>query len=165
MATKLPRGVSENNRMCTRFKWCVISQRTPTPPHLQHTYIPNMLSRGAFSWQNLLSTHPKVLSLNLHRHTFININPPPQNCSFSLQRGKTSGVSAAAEAAVETQKPSLADQLRLESLTEDGFSYKEKFIVRCYEVGLRWINLVVLHIMNFLLEEVGRSFSKCYSIR
>lgn len=29
----------------------------------------------------------------------------------------------------------LADQLRLGSLTEDGLSYKEKFIVRSYEVG------------------------------
>lgn len=31
---------------------------------------------------------------------------------------------------------SLADRLRLGSLTEDGLSYKEKFIVRCYEVGM-----------------------------
>lgn len=30
----------------------------------------------------------------------------------------------------------LADGLRLGSLTEDGLSYKEKFIVRCYEVGI-----------------------------
>lgn len=29
----------------------------------------------------------------------------------------------------------LADQLRLGSLTEDGLSYKEKFVVRSYEVG------------------------------
>lgn len=33
-------------------------------------------------------------------------------------------------------KKSLADELRLGSLTEDGLSYKEKFIVRCYEVGI-----------------------------
>lgn len=30
---------------------------------------------------------------------------------------------------------SLADRLRLGSLAEDGLSYKERFIVRCYEVG------------------------------
>lgn len=30
----------------------------------------------------------------------------------------------------------LADRLRLGSLTEDGLSYKERFIVRCYEVGI-----------------------------
>ena len=28
--------------------------------------------------------------------------------------------------------PSLADRLRLGSLNEDGLSYKEKFVVRCY---------------------------------
>ncbi|KAH7517577.1 hypothetical protein FEM48_Zijuj09G0079800 [Ziziphus jujuba var. spinosa] len=37
---------------------------------------------------------------------------------------------------VETGLGSLADRLRLGSLTEDGLSYKEKFIVRCYEVGI-----------------------------
>ena len=31
---------------------------------------------------------------------------------------------------------SLADRLRMGSLTEDGLSYKERFIVRCYEVGI-----------------------------
>ena len=31
---------------------------------------------------------------------------------------------------------SVSDRLRLGSLTEDGLSYKEKFIVRCYEVGI-----------------------------
>ncbi|KAL5703348.1 oleoyl-[acyl-carrier-protein] hydrolase [Ranunculus cassubicifolius] len=31
---------------------------------------------------------------------------------------------------------SLADRLRLGCLTEDGLSYKENFIVRCYEVGI-----------------------------
>lgn len=35
-----------------------------------------------------------------------------------------------------SHQPSLADRLRLGSLTEDGLSYKEKFIVRCYEVGI-----------------------------
>ena len=37
---------------------------------------------------------------------------------------------------VETGLGSLADRLRLGSLTEDGLSYREKFIVRCYEVGI-----------------------------
>lgn len=31
---------------------------------------------------------------------------------------------------------SLADRLRMGSLTEDGLSYKERFIIRCYEVGI-----------------------------
>ncbi|KAH7863033.1 hypothetical protein Vadar_012387 [Vaccinium darrowii] len=39
------------------------------------------------------------------------------------------------DAATGVEK-SAADLLRLGSLTEDGLSYKEKFIVRCYEVGI-----------------------------
>lgn len=31
---------------------------------------------------------------------------------------------------------SLAERLRLGSLADDGLSYKEKFVVRCYEVGI-----------------------------
>lgn len=37
---------------------------------------------------------------------------------------------------VGPESVSLADRLRLGSLTEDGLSYKEKFIVRSYEVGI-----------------------------
>lgn len=39
-------------------------------------------------------------------------------------------------ARLESGPCSLADRLRLGTLTEDGLSYKEKFIVRCYEVGI-----------------------------
>ena len=42
---------------------------------------------------------------------------------------KTSSVSVGLE-------ESLADRLRMGSLTEDGLSYKERFIIRCYEVGI-----------------------------
>ena len=35
-----------------------------------------------------------------------------------------------------SESRTLADHLRLGSLTEDGLSYKERFIVRCYEVGI-----------------------------
>ncbi|KAF3435950.1 hypothetical protein FNV43_RR23042 [Rhamnella rubrinervis] len=48
---------------------------------------------------------------------------------------------------------SLADRLRLGSLTEDGLSYKEKFIVRCYEVGLN--KTATVETMANLLQEVG----------
>lgn len=37
---------------------------------------------------------------------------------------------------VEAESGTLADRLRVGSLTEDGLSYKEKFIVRSYEVGI-----------------------------
>ncbi|KAL7124545.1 hypothetical protein ABFS83_14G055300 [Erythranthe nasuta] len=50
-------------------------------------------------------------------------------------------------------QPSLADRLRLGSLTEDGLSYKEKFIVRCYEVGLN--KTATVETIANLLQEVG----------
>ena len=43
---------------------------------------------------------------------------------------------AAAKAERGDARPSLAERLRLGSLLEDGLSYKESFIVRCYEVGI-----------------------------
>ena len=53
------------------------------------------------------------------------------------------GHAAAAKAEAEAARaggggarPSLAERLRLGSLLEDGLSYKESFIVRCYEVGI-----------------------------
>ncbi|KDP26359.1 hypothetical protein JCGZ_17517 [Jatropha curcas] len=54
---------------------------------------------------------------------------------------------------VESGCESLADRLRLGHLTEDGFSYKEKFIVRSYEVGINK-TATVETIANFL-QEVG----------
>ncbi|XP_040991608.1 oleoyl-acyl carrier protein thioesterase 1, chloroplastic-like [Juglans microcarpa x Juglans regia] len=48
---------------------------------------------------------------------------------------------------------SLADRLRLGSLTEDGLSYKEKFIVRCYEVGIN--KTATVETIANLLQEVG----------
>ncbi|KAK3007543.1 hypothetical protein RJ639_014548 [Escallonia herrerae] len=47
----------------------------------------------------------------------------------------------------------LADKLRLGCLTEDGLSYKEKFIVRCYEVGIN--KTAAVETMANLLQEVG----------
>ncbi|KAG8371727.1 hypothetical protein BUALT_Bualt13G0118200 [Buddleja alternifolia] len=52
-----------------------------------------------------------------------------------------------------TYQPSLADRLRLGSLTEDGLSYKEKFIVRCYEVGMN--KTATVETIANLLQEVG----------
>lgn len=49
----------------------------------------------------------------------------PYNCCYT--------VNAALKAAEEK---SLAERLRLGSLADDGLSYKEKFVVRSYEVGV-----------------------------
>ncbi|KAF6166369.1 hypothetical protein GIB67_034920 [Kingdonia uniflora] len=48
---------------------------------------------------------------------------------------------------------SLAERLRLGSLAEDGFSYKENFIVRCYEVGIN--KTATVETIANLLQEVG----------
>ncbi|CAN6218274.1 unnamed protein product, partial [Urochloa humidicola] len=50
-------------------------------------------------------------------------------------------------------RPSLAERLRLGSLLEDGLSYKESFIVRCYEVGIN--KTATVETIANLLQEVG----------
>lgn len=50
---------------------------------------------------------------------------------------------------VDSVCESLGSRLRLGSLTEDGLSYKEKFIVRSYEVGINK-TATVETIANFL---------------
>ncbi|KAJ6710959.1 ACYL-[ACYL-CARRIER-PROTEIN] HYDROLASE [Salix koriyanagi] len=54
---------------------------------------------------------------------------------------------------VESGPGGLADRLRLGSLTEDGLSYKEKFIVRCYEVGIN--KTATVETIANLLQEVA----------
>ncbi|KAK7373607.1 hypothetical protein VNO80_07022 [Phaseolus coccineus] len=53
----------------------------------------------------------------------------------------------------EAEVGTLADRLRLGSLTEDGLSYKEKFIVRSYEVGIN--KTATVETIANLLQEVG----------
>ncbi|XP_038692160.1 oleoyl-acyl carrier protein thioesterase 1, chloroplastic-like [Tripterygium wilfordii] len=54
---------------------------------------------------------------------------------------------------VDSDLGTLADRLRLGSLTEDGLSYKEKFIVRSYEVGIN--KTATVETIANLLQEVG----------
>lgn len=62
-------------------------------------------------------------------------------------------VSDRGEACVQSGSGSLADRLRLGTLAEDGLSYKEKFIVRCYEVGIN--KTATVETIANLLQEVG----------
>ncbi|KAL8208420.1 hypothetical protein R6Q57_007832 [Mikania cordata] len=48
---------------------------------------------------------------------------------------------------------SLAERLRLGSLTEDGLSYNERFVIRCYEVGIN--KTATVETIANLLQEVG----------
>jgi fatty acyl-ACP thioesterase A len=50
--------------------------------------------------------------------------------------GHAAVTAALAKAEGGDARPSLAERLRLGNLLEDGLSYKESFIVRCYEVGI-----------------------------
>ncbi|KAA8543509.1 hypothetical protein F0562_020996 [Nyssa sinensis] len=65
---------------------------------------------------------------------------------ISVETGQPNGREALFE-------KSLADRLRLGRLTEDGLSYKEKFIVRCYEVGIN--KTATVETIANLLQEVG----------
>lgn len=56
-------------------------------------------------------------------------------------------------ALVETASDTLVNRLRLGSLTKDGSSYKEKFIVRCYEVGIN--KTATVETIANLLQEAG----------
>uniref|UniRef100_Q42714 Acyl-[acyl-carrier-protein] hydrolase n=1 Tax=Carthamus tinctorius TaxID=4222 RepID=Q42714_CARTI len=61
-----------------------------------------------------------------------------------------SGVASLREA---DKEKSLGNRLRLGSLTEDGLSYKEKFVIRCYEVGIN--KTATIETIANLLQEVG----------
>ncbi|KAI3694384.1 hypothetical protein L1987_77349 [Smallanthus sonchifolius] len=55
--------------------------------------------------------------------------------------------------AVGLKEKRLPEGLRLGSLTEDGLSYKERFIIRCYEVGIN--KTATVETIANLLQEVG----------
>ncbi|KAI3772862.1 hypothetical protein L6452_04056 [Arctium lappa] len=66
---------------------------------------------------------------------------------------RPNGVAVGVKEAEEEKEKSLADRLRLGSLTEDGLSYKERFVVRCYEVGVN--KTATVETIANLLQEVG----------
>ncbi|KAD3338420.1 hypothetical protein R6Q59_026886 [Mikania micrantha] len=55
--------------------------------------------------------------------------------------------------AVDLKEKSLAERLRLGSLTENGLSYTERFVIRCYEVGIN--KTATVETIANLLQEVG----------
>ncbi|XP_056175333.1 oleoyl-acyl carrier protein thioesterase 1, chloroplastic isoform X1 [Syzygium oleosum] len=74
-------------------------------------------------------------------------------CSSPASKAPALAVVSDGLARVEPGSGSLADRLRLGSLTEDGLSYKERFIVRCYEVGMN--KTATVETIANLLQEVG----------
>ncbi|KAG8371726.1 hypothetical protein BUALT_Bualt13G0118100 [Buddleja alternifolia] len=93
------------------------------------------------------------------------------SCDFSSQARKAKLYLVKSEATGEARckpkrvngEPSLADRLRLGSLTEDGLSYKEKFIVRCYEVGVNK-TATVQTVANLLQEACCNHFALAFQI-
>ncbi|XP_008794588.1 oleoyl-acyl carrier protein thioesterase, chloroplastic-like [Phoenix dactylifera] len=76
-------------------------------------------------------------------------------------RPETAAAEAAgltAEAAEGRGGKGLAERLRLGRLVEDGLSYKESFIVRCYEVGIN--KTATVETIANLLQEVGGSHAQ-----
>ncbi|KAL3517824.1 hypothetical protein ACH5RR_020413 [Cinchona calisaya] len=120
-----------------------------------------MLSRGAFSVFNAISDHNQSSAATPGRHQrFLNFTNQRRNLVLSSAGSAQKGggpVLAVATGETNTKpaefEPSLADRLRLGSLTEDGLSYKEKFIVRCYEVGIN--KTATVETIANLLQEVG----------
>ncbi|KAG1330892.1 oleoyl-acyl carrier protein thioesterase, chloroplastic [Cocos nucifera] len=79
----------------------------------------------------------------------------PTAASVRCSRSEVAPVTglAAAPAAAEGAGMGLAESLRLGRLVEDGLSYKESFIVRCYEVGIN--KTATVETIANLLQEVG----------
>lgn len=74
--------------------------------------------------------------------------------SYCRKLAPIAAVAATEEAkGSQEEEKSLADRLRLGSLEPDGLSYKEKFIVRCYEVGIN--KTATVETIANLLQEVG----------
>lgn len=87
---------------------------------------------AAFSYQNLATNLcSSVLRLNFTACAA---------SSFTCCRSNNAPVPAVTACEPEKKNgrvaQSLAEELRFGNLAEDGLSYKEKFIVRCYEVGI-----------------------------
>lgn len=69
-----------------------------------------------------------------HTHSrFTSVRPQTVRRVAPVINQQANGVAAAG---LKEMDKSLADRIRLGSLTEDGLSYKERFIIRCYEVGI-----------------------------
>ncbi|KAF5195449.1 Oleoyl-acyl carrier protein thioesterase protein [Thalictrum thalictroides] len=83
-----------------------------------------------------ITHYPRFLSLKTPRYRLNNGGGVFFSCSSS-----SIPLDLAVSKPVETRSSnvsmgSLADKFRHGSLSDDGLSYKEKFIVRCYEVGI-----------------------------
>ncbi|XP_068666049.1 oleoyl-acyl carrier protein thioesterase 2, chloroplastic-like [Aristolochia californica] len=89
---------------------------------------------------------PPSFSSSPFRRTLVLSRSAPSSSSLEVERENRVGDG-------QSGSMSLADRLRLGSLAEDGFSFKEKFIVRCYEVGIN--KTATVETIANLLQEVA----------
>nr|WHO55255.1 FATA1 [Atractylodes lancea] len=101
-----------------------------------------------------LTQSRSIGSVSIHRrHNMFLCNSSLRRVSplLAVATGEqSSGLASLHEAQKEK---SLGNRLRLGSLTEDGLSYKEKFVIRCYEVGIN--KTATIETIANLLQEVG----------
>ncbi|KAI4354319.1 hypothetical protein L6164_003190 [Bauhinia variegata] len=90
--------------------------------------------------------------LSRRRSTALSCSPVTQTSPALAVVSDRSGVGSEVKQD-ESGSGTLADRLRLGNLTEDRLSYKEKFIVRSYEVGIN--KTATVETIANLLQEVG----------
>nr|GMD20202.1 oleoyl-acyl carrier protein thioesterase, chloroplastic [Ipomoea batatas] len=116
-----------------------------------------MLSRVAFSAYNVVGAnrdcHIQALPIRSRRGAAVSCAPPRTGPALSVATEEPKS-----QLRVAYEPTSLADRLRLGSLAEDGFSYREKFIIRCYEVGIN--KTATVETIANLLQEVGCSHAQ-----
>ncbi|XAR60950.1 Oleoyl-[acyl-carrier-protein] hydrolase [Bertholletia excelsa] len=99
----------------------------------------------------LLGSPSPSLSLRRRNAVVSCASAPERSPVLAVETGELNGRDLGFE-------ESLAGRLRLGSLTEDGLSYKEKFIVRCYEVGIN--KTATVETIANLLQEVGSNHAQ-----
>ncbi|KAK8611724.1 hypothetical protein V6N13_131767 [Hibiscus sabdariffa] len=106
--------------------------------------LPHCRFAGSFGPLSFHRCTPRAVSFS-RSSSRLSLSPVQAVLSYRQQVGS--------DAAVESGSGSLADRLRFGGLTEDGLSYKEKFIIRCYEVGIN--KTATIETIANLLQEVG----------
>ncbi|KAL4587950.1 hypothetical protein LXL04_000827 [Taraxacum kok-saghyz] len=113
-------------------------------------------NNGAFKDNTRAATHPRFVDFFpiRRRNNSVLCNSPSQRVA-PVMAVKTDEhpITVSVDVKEAEVENNLADKLRMGSLTEDGLSYKERFIIRCYEVGIN--KTATVETIANLLQEVG----------
>nr|XP_043635939.1 oleoyl-acyl carrier protein thioesterase, chloroplastic-like [Erigeron canadensis] len=103
---------------------------------------------------NNVSTKITTFSQTHFRSTnFVSNYKKPTKFSPSKKAFHVKAVKTGSKIEPENKRSLVNRGLRLGSLTEDGLSYKEKFVIRCYEVGIN--KTATIETIANLMQEVG----------